>query len=104
TDAVERVGDDRVARARGGIEAVPARCRRRLMAKIDSVYDLSDKALVEVKSWLEPWFLDRDGAGGGCCPPETVHIPFPTAVAALGPIGYWRPGRRGPPVPPPPGP
>jgi hypothetical protein len=44
------------------------------MAKIDSVYDFSDKALVELKSWLEPWFLQKPdveepdvdiGGGGG---------------------------------------
>lgn len=26
---------------------------------IDSVYDFSDKSLVELKAWLEPWFLGR---------------------------------------------
>jgi hypothetical protein len=34
------------------------------VARIDSVYDFSDKALVELKSWLEPWFQSRAGAGG----------------------------------------
>lgn len=29
------------------------------MAQIDSIYDLSDKALGELKAWLEPWFLGR---------------------------------------------
>lgn len=40
------------------------------MAKIDSIYDLSEKALVEIKSWLEPWFLTRarGGTGGGVGP------------------------------------
>jgi hypothetical protein len=33
------------------------------VAKIDSVYDFTDKALVELKSWLEPWFLTRNGRG-----------------------------------------
>lgn len=58
------------------------------MAKIDSVYDFSDKALVELKSWLEPWFRDTTK--------ETVTPSFPAAVAALAATrdlrGYWRLG------------
>lgn len=33
--------------------------------KIDTVYDFSDKGLVELKAWLEPWFRTDTAAGGG---------------------------------------
>jgi len=60
------------------------------MAKIDSVYDFTDKALVELKSWLEPWFLRKDTT-------QIVDTPsFAEAVAELAATrdlrGYWRLG------------
>lgn len=33
--------------------------------KIDSIYDFTEKGLVEVKAWLEPWFKPQSSAGGG---------------------------------------
>jgi len=54
---------------------------------IDSIYDFTDKALVELKSWLEPWFLTRDRLGaistatGGTLPTRIL------AEASL--KGYW---------------
>jgi hypothetical protein len=33
--------------------------------KIDSVYDFTDKGLVEIKAWLEPWFKTEAGGGSG---------------------------------------
>jgi hypothetical protein len=59
------------------------------LAKIDSVYDFSDKALVELKSWLEPWFLTR-------CPCGAAHTAFADAIFHLAATrdlrGYWRLG------------
>lgn len=34
-----------------------------MAARIDSVYDFTEKGLVELKNWLEPWFLSRSAAG-----------------------------------------
>src|SRR4029077_5251961 len=65
------------------------------MAKIDSVYDFTDKALVELKSWLEPWFLHRD---------VTQIVDTPSFAEAVGELaatrdlrGYWRLGEGAPP-------
>jgi hypothetical protein len=59
--------------------------------KIDSIYDFTDKGLVELKAWLEPWFLDLIGSSR-----TASHTPFFTVITELASLhdlrGYWRLG------------
>ena len=57
------------------------------MAKIDSVYDLSDKALVEIKSWLEPWFLTRDRGGAIDSGIEWEDVGIVCGAISVGDVG-----------------
>jgi Concanavalin A-like lectin/glucanases superfamily len=67
--------------------------------KIDSVYDFTDKGLVELKAWLEPWFL-RDGAGafewedvGLACGETLTYVQQVLTHPDL--VHYWRMGETG---------
>jgi len=58
------------------------------MAKIDSVYDFSDKTLVELKSWLEPWFLTRCPCAAGAAAANGVAIDSAYKIPGAG-LQYW---------------
>jgi hypothetical protein len=58
------------------------------VAKIDSVYDFTDKALVELKSWLEPWFKTREGCE--CVPSAPSGDTIDAVLGGLTPAGIWK--------------
>lgn len=65
------------------------------MAKIDSIHDLSDKALVELKAWMEPWWQQK-ARGRLLTTGTTPGSTFSDAMTALGAtaslLAWWRLG------------
>jgi len=59
------------------------------VAKIDSVFDFSDKALVELKSWLEPWFKSKD-SNCECVPAPPTGDTIDAIILGLGPDAWWK--------------